>query len=240
VVFVTGAELSVMTKGFLPCDTLPERLSLLHGRSSELGASIAEVPPRVNAFLRSAVAAVRAQFGGRITYALTGRLENVDWTPFDVVSFDVYRSAEVADRFSEGIHAVVADWRERGKPVAISEFGCTTHRGAAAKGAAGGDIVVWDGNKTAGLDGDYTRDEAEQATCLRELVDIFAAAGVGSAFVFTFAAYQLPHRADPRADLDMASYGAVKVLEGRDGQTDPGLGWEPKLAFHALAEAYLD
>lgn len=57
--------------------------------------------------------------------------------------------------------------------------------------------------------------------------------GVDAVFVNTFASYHLPHRADPRQDLDRASYGVVKVLEGDDGP-----GREAKVAFAALANLY--
>ena len=58
----------------------------------------------------------------------------------------------------------------------------------------------------------------------------FDEVGVDSAFWFTFASYGLPHRDDPRLDLDMAAYGVVKMLDET--------AWEPKESFHALAEAY--
>jgi hypothetical protein len=53
-----------------------------------------------------------------------------------------------------------------------------------------------------------------------------------------FARYDLPHRPTPRDDLDMASYGIVKVLEGQLGQSYPEMAWEPKAAFKALAGYY--
>jgi hypothetical protein len=86
------------------------------------------------------------------------------------------------------------------------------------------------------------RDEAEQATYLRELLDVFEAEGVDAAFVYTFARYDLPHREDPRADLDLASRGVVKVFDGQIGTGDPrgrrypDMPWEPKSAFDARAE----
>ncbi len=46
-------------------------------------------------------------FGGRITYA-SMPFEGVDWTLFDIVSVDAYRSVEVADRFAAGIRSLVA------------------------------------------------------------------------------------------------------------------------------------
>ena len=82
------------------------------------------------------------------------------------------------------------------------------------------------------------RDEDEQATYLREVLDILTAEGADSAFVYTFARYDLPHRSDPRLDLDMASAGVVKVLEGRLGRTYADMAWEPKAAFTALADYY--
>jgi hypothetical protein len=47
-----------------------------------------------------------------------------------------------------------------------------------------------------------------------------------------------PHRGDPERDLDMASSGVVKVLEDRPGRTYPGMAWEPKAVFAALAGYY--
>ena len=87
------------------------------------------------------------------------------------------------------------------------------------------------------LDGDYVRDEAEQIRYLDELQVIFAAEDVYFAFWFTFAGYSHLHGADPRRDLDMASYGLVKTLPGGPGTGYHGLGGEPKLAFAALAQA---
>jgi hypothetical protein len=232
VVFVTGAELSLFTVGFLPGDTLEERLGLL-AAPARLRELLAELPARLDDFLGKAAALVRERFGGRLSYAAIP-FERVDWTPFDLISVDAYRSAGVADRYRDNLRALVA----RGKPVAITEFGCATHRGAAAKGARGGMIVEWDGATPTRLDGDHARDEDEQAGYLRELLDVFDAEGVDTAFAYTFACWHLPHRDDPRQDLDMASYGVVKVLEDRPGRAYPGMAWEPKAAFAALADHY--
>ena len=66
------------------------------------------------------------------------------------------------------------------------------------------------------------------------------AEGVDSTFVFLFALDSLPHSPDgePRDDLDLASPGIVKVLEGRHGDTYPDMTWEPKAAFTAVARCY--
>ncbi len=232
VVFVTGAELSLLANGFLPGDTFQDRLALLT-EPQRLREALPQIPARLDAFLGEVVSAVRERFSGKVTYAAIP-YERIDWTPFDFLGVDAYRTAEVAERYAGDIRAVVA----QGKPVAITEFGCTTHRGAADLGARGIFAVEWDGDGKPHLRGESVRDEAEQARYLRELLDVFEAAGVDSAFWTIFADYTLPHRDDPREDLDVASYGVVKVLEGRLGQTYSDVPWEPKEAFHALAECY--
>lgn len=236
VVFVTGAELSLMNKGFLPGDTVDERVGLLR-RPDRLREQIVEVSAQVNDFLGTVVALVRERFGGRITYAAVP-LERVDWAPFDIVSVDLYRSAAIADRFTEGVRDLVA----QEKPVAITEFGAAGYRGAGDVGAGGLEIVEYDEDTgvPVRLNGEYVRDEAGQAAYLRELLEVFDVEGVDSAFVFIFALYDHLHRpdGDPRDDLDLAGYGIVKVLDGRNGDTYPDMPWEPKVAFAALAEYY--
>ena len=90
------------------------------------------------------------------------------------------------------------------------------------------------------LNGEYVRDEEGQATYLREVLEVFEAEGVDSAFVFVFALHGFAHRpdGDPREDLDLASYGIVKVLEDSHGETYPDMAWEPKAAFRLLADHY--
>ncbi|WP_433226532.1 hypothetical protein [Microtetraspora malaysiensis] len=234
VVFVTGAELSLMNPGFLPGDSTDERVALL-SQPNRVREQIGEVSARVNEFLGTAVALVRARFGGKVTYASVP-LERVDWALFDFMSVDLYRSAEIADRFADGVHGLAA----QGKPVAITEFGAAGYQGAGERGALGLEIVEYDKNGPVRLNGEYARDEAGQAAYVRELLEAFEAGGIDSAFVFTFALYDHVHRPDglPHEDLDLASYGIVKVYEDRLGATYPDMPWEPKAAFTTLAEYY--
>jgi hypothetical protein len=238
VVFVAGAELSLMNPGFLPGDTVDERLQQVLRERHRLRELIPEVAARINEFLAKAVALVRERFGGKVTYAAVPRLERVDWTPFDIVSVDLYRSAEVADRFAEGVRTLVA----QGRPVAITEFGTATYRGAGDRGARGLEVVEYDQDTGAPvrLNGGYARDEEGQASYLRELLEVFDAEGVDSAFVFAFALHGFLHRpdGDPRDDLDLASYGIVKLLEDGHGEAYPDMAWEPKAAFRTLARYY--
>lgn len=234
VVFVTGAELSLMTPGFVPGDSTDERVAALL-RPSFLRERVGEVGARVNDFLGKAVPLVRERFGGKLTYASVP-LERVDWTQFDIMSVDLYRTAEIADHFAEGVRGLVA----QGKPVAITEFGSAGYHGAGDRGARGLEIVEYGSDGPVRLNGEHTRDEAGQAAYIRELLEVFEAGGVDSAFVFTFALYDHVHRpdGDPRDDLDLASYGIVKVYEDRLGTAYPDLPWEPKAAFTALADSY--
>ena len=76
-----------------------------------------------------------------------------------------------------------------GKPVAITEFGSASYRGAGDRGARGLEIVEYDKDTGAPvrLNGEYVRDEEGQAAYLRELLEVFEAEGVDSTFVFTSA-----------------------------------------------------
>lgn len=225
VVFVAGVELSIMNSGFLPGGDVVDRLNRLLGEG--MAARLPEVGARLNEFLARAVAAVRAEFAGKVTYACIP-FEQVDWSLFDISSFELIRSAEVADRYAESIRNLVA----QGKPVAITGFGTAAWRGSGAVAPRSMEIVEHDssGRPVRVKDG-YVRDEEEQAAYLRELLEIFEAEGVDGAFVYMFALSNYPHRPDdPGHDLDLASPGIVKVYDD--------LRWEPKAAFGAVAEAY--
>ncbi|MEZ7005179.1 hypothetical protein [Streptomyces sp. AD55] len=233
VVFLTGSEISLFTVGMLPGDTFGERAAVLSD-PQRLRAALPGLPARVNAFLGTAVAAVRARFGGRVGYASLP-FEGVDWAPFDIVATDAgYRDARTAGRLADGLRALTA----HGKPAAVTEFGCTTYRGAADAGGRGDAVIAWDDRaRPVRFTSPVTRAEQEQADYLRELIGVLDESAVDAAFVNTFARYDLPHAADDERDFDKASFGVVKVLDGgRGGTAYPGLPWEPKAAFHALAE----
>ncbi|MEU7080860.1 hypothetical protein ABZ938_24110 [Streptomyces sp. NPDC046409] len=234
VVFLTGSEISLFTVGMLPGDTFEERAAVL-ADPQQLRAALPKLPAQVNAFLGKAVAAVRSRFGGRIGYASLP-FEGVDWAPFDIVATDAgYRDAQTADLLADGLRALAA----HGKPAAVTEFGCTTYRGAADVGGRGDAVIVWDDRaRPVRFTSPVARDEQEQADYLRELIDALDESAIDAAFVNTFARYDLPHAgADDDRDFDKASFGVVKVLDGgRTGNAYPSLPWEPKAAFHTLAK----
>jgi hypothetical protein len=132
----------------------------------------------MNGVLADAVDAVRQVFGGRITYA-SGKWEDVDWTPFDIVSVDLYRQRANAAVYADRLRSYFAF----GKPVAV---GCCTFRGASDLGGVGWTIIDGAAKPPPRLLGEPVRDEGEQARLLRELLALFVREGVDSAFWFTF------------------------------------------------------
>jgi hypothetical protein len=233
VIFITGSEISLFNKSFFQGETLSERLDLIK-EPAKLREQIPTVRNRMKEFLAKAVQLVREKFNGKISYASIP-LEAVDWNLFNFIATDAgHRSADIAPYFQQGIRALVS----QGKPVAITEFGCSTYRGAADKGARADWVIEWVDGRANHLNGIYIRDENEQAAYILELLEIFDAEKVDAAFVNTFARYDLPHREDPIKDLDLASGGIVKVYKDSPGKTYPDMPWEPKAAFRVLAEYY--
>lgn len=234
VAFVLGCEMSLFNYGFIPGANAQERIQTM--MSPEFWAQSATSPEerirQFNDFLRRAVAAVRATFSGPVTYA-SGPWEGVDWSQFDIVGVDHYRDAHNRDTYGKELRRYSVFQR----PVVVTEFGCCTYQGAQDRGGIGWAIVDRAAQPPR-LTENVVRDEQAQADELVALLDILNAEGVDGAFWFTFAGYEYPHHDDPRFDLDCASYGVVKMLDGATGEAYPGMPWEPKRSFNALAEYY--
>jgi hypothetical protein len=77
-----------------------------------------------------------------------------------------------------------------------------------------------------------------QARELTEVLGLLESVGVEGAFVFTFVSPLATWNADPRYDLDMASYSLVKSYADRHGTTYPDMPWEPKESFAAVARYF--
>lgn len=208
VVFVSGCEISAFCNGFIPGDSYRDRLQTMATADIAWWTSLGPVQQRLDNFLAETVAAVRAHFGGRVTYA-AGPWESVDWTPFDIVGVDAYRAAYNADNFQAEVRGHLA----HGKPVAVTEFGTCAYQGAANLGG-----MAWQPPP------DAVPDEAEQVRYFTELLDIFEAEGVDAALWFTFAGY------GRTGNDDIASYGVVRMLDETR--------WEPKAVFHTMAARY--
>jgi hypothetical protein len=251
VVLSVGSEATLFMAGILEGATVFERLE--HPEFWDRVRAGEHNGP-LNEFLGEAAERARASFGGPVTYASVP-LETVDWRRFDIVSADLYRDARIRDQFSD----VLGRFSTYARPVAITEFGCCTYRGAADAGGRG--FAILDTSSASRdstpprLKGRYERDEAEQARDLVETLSIFEKAGVDATFVMTFVAPLNPTSEDPVYDLDMASYSLVKSFGNRlgplgaahpeapwarkqAGTTYPDMPWEPKLSFRAVSEFY--
>ncbi len=249
-VLVIGSEFTLFMQGIVEGRILPDRL-----RNPSLKEVIKEGRHNhpLNTFLARAAAAVRKVFHGKITYASLV-WEAVDWSPFDLVSVDHYRSTRVEDRYVQMLEPCLA----HGKPAVITEFGygtCQEGIGGSAGflGSAGLGTSIIDVKSQflhfalpvlgrfvrAKLKGEHQRDEAWQARKLVEQLRILDQAGVEGAFVSQFVSQITPCSDDPRYDLDVASTSLVKYFEGsRRGTTYPDMPWEPKESFRAVAEYY--
>jgi hypothetical protein len=237
VVLVLGCEISLWCAGFFPGDSVLDRIAAVSDpglqRKPEVMAALARGLERTRQTLRAIVRAARAEFAGPVTYA-SAPWETVDWDLFDLVGVDAYRDAGNAAQYPDLLHSC----RRFGKPVVVTEYGCCTYRGAADRGGMGWMIVDEHADPPV-VAADYERDEQEQVRYLQEMLALFEADEVDSAFWFSFAGFEQPrHYTDPRRDLDLASYGAVAVLAEGLGTTFPDMGWEPKKVFSALAQAY--
>lgn len=234
VVVVAGAETSLFVQGFVPGETFHDRLELLNPANPQLAAILSAIPGPLDDHLRVAVAAIRARFGGRVSYASLP-FEGVDWSRFDHLGIDFYPN--MAQGRFPGLDDALRALRGHGKPIAITEFGTAAHTGSSAAAGHSHLTVEYEGRsvRAVGLNRELERDEAEQATYLGTLLDIFEAENIDTVFVQTFANFHLPTRNAPQHDLDRASFGIVKVLDRPDG---PPV-WEPKKAFAAVADRYL-
>jgi hypothetical protein len=231
-VYLTGSEITLFTGGFLPGDDFRTRAALMTEDPARFRAALPDLHVRVNDFLGRAVTAVRERFAGPVGYASLP-FEGVDWTPFDLIATDAgYRDANTAPTFAEAL----AGQTSQGKPFAVTEFGCTTHRGSADLGGHGESVLEYDDRaRPVRMTRPLVRDEQEQAGYIRELLDVFDGAGVDAAFVNTFARRDLPTSSDPERDFDRASYGIVKILEPGADRPRPDVPWTPKPAFRTLA-----
>jgi len=238
VVLVLGCEISLWCAGFLPGgDTVAGRIATVTApdlqSKPEVMAALGSGLERARHTLRDVVRAAREQFAGPCTYA-AAPWETVDWDLFDLVSVDAYRDADNAASYRDALRA----YRRFGKPVAVTEFGCCTYRGAADRGGTG--FMIVDENTGApNIPGTYERDEQEQVRYLHDMLAIYEAEDIDSAFWNTFAGFEYTrHPTDPHHDFDLASYGVVAVLDHGRGTTYPDMAWEPKQVFGALAAAY--
>jgi hypothetical protein len=223
VTLVVGCEFSVHLGAGLPGMAEAIRLMMIRYRRFFRR----RINRMVNKLLGRAAVVARANFHGPITYA-SASWEEVDWSAFDYAGINLYRTRNNGPVFEERLRDHV---RNSGKPLVITEFGCGAHIGGAQRGPGSFKIISWFGIHPRIRKGNV-RSERVQAAYVGELINLWNRRGVHGCFVYTFALRDYPHFADPQRDLDMASFGVVKV-----DPEDP-TQWEPKEAFHDIARLY--
>jgi hypothetical protein len=70
------------------------------------------------------------------------------------------------------------------------------------------------------------------------MLDLYERHGIDTAFWFTFASWNRPHRQDPRKDLDIASFGLVKMTSEQSPARIQQ--WSPKAIFSEFAKLARD
>jgi hypothetical protein len=239
-VFCVGTESSLFTKGIVPGRTVDQRITSIR----RAGLHSGPYAQQLQAFLAEANDEVRKVFHGPLTYASTP-FEVVDWSLFDVIGVDHYRNSKNDHRYTETIRRYVG----QGKPVVNTEFGHSSYTGDRPGLMELGEVEMMSlalhRIPLAGRlvrprlkRGTFIRNETGQARQLTTTLATLDAEGVNGAFIWTFADPWLTHSADPRHDLDMTSTALVKTCERGPGTTYPGLPWEPKPAFGAVASFY--
>jgi hypothetical protein len=211
VVLVVGCEATGFLHGIVAGDSYDERFATI--ASADLAWWQAEGPGmlgRFGGYLADTARRVRAVFGGRVTYA-AGSWELVDWDLFDIVAVDAYRGSWNTAGYHDEVRALTG----HGKPAAVTEFGTCAYTGA---GELGG--MAWK------PPADAVRDEEEQVRYFSELLDVFEAQGIDTAFWYTFASF------DKTGERDIASYGVI-ALPG-----DPEGAWTEKAICRVMAERY--
>jgi hypothetical protein len=225
--FSVGCEFWLFVPGIVPGDTALERIrNLLDGHVDPV-----RMQRRLDRFTAKAAALGRSVFHGNLSYA-AAQDDEVDWRLFDIVGIDYYSYFRHRTDYVRELRK----YRRWGKPLAITEFGTCTYRGAPEAGGMGWDVVDYD---TGEIKGDLVRSEHTQAAYLVDLLGVFESMGLYAAMAFEFVTPDAPHRADdPRKDLDMASYAITRTVKDRPDDPRSGWHWEPKEAFHALARQY--
>ncbi|MET9917590.1 abortive phage infection protein [Streptomyces sp. NPDC006435] len=223
-----GCEFWLFVPGIVPGDNAQERIrNLMAGNfDPEL------MMRRLDAFTRRAAAVGRSVFGGNLSYA-AAQDDEVDWNLFDIVGIDYYSSyPNRADHVRE-----LRKYLSWGKPLAITEFGTCAYVGAPEAGGMGWDVVDYT-QEPPRIKEDLVRSERTQAAYLTELLGIFESLDLYAAMAFEFVTADAPYSTDPHLDLDKVGYAIVKPVKDRFDDPESDWHWEPKQAFHALAQCY--
>lgn len=235
IVFIIGCEFTLDLYGLVKGETIYERINNLFKPitiiKNILGVDLG-YNKKLNIFLNKAIIIARRNFKGQITYA-SGTWEKIDWNKLDIVGLNYYRSSYNSSTYRKSLKKFI----NAGKPVAILEFGCCSYKGSQNKGASSYNIIDWNSQRPE-INGNYKRDENVQAEYIIELLKIFDEEGAFATFVFEFVDTQHIYDEVPKFDLDMASFGIIKVLPELVPNSNFTENLIPKKSYHTLANFY--
>lgn len=220
-----GCEITMFTSGFIPGKSFMRRMRNMVW----VWPFFSHVNRRLNVYLSELAATARSSFKGEVTYG-SGSWERVDWELFDLVGVNLYRDRWNEKTYRDDLRGLL----DGDRAVIITELGCATFAGAERRGGGGWTIVDFDADPPMVRPG-HRRSERAQAELVGELLDILREEGVDGVYVFDFLAAGFPHDSDPARDLDMASYGIVKVLPGGSAES---IVWEKKESFATVANRF--
>lgn len=189
---------------------------------------------QLNNVLSEIVGGVRAEFNGRVTYS-AGMWENVDWSLFDFVGVDHYRSSESEEEYVSGL-----DRYHVGKPLVVMEVGSCAYDGAGKLGGGGFMNLLGTNPDGSGIfknDVIPNRNEREQADYIEEQLRLLSGAGIDGVFIYVFS-FPVYSYGEGAKDLDMMSYSLVKTYPESHANGRRMPPWEPKEAFHRVALIY--
>ncbi|KKQ28225.1 MAG: Abortive infection protein [Candidatus Magasanikbacteria bacterium GW2011_GWC2_37_14] len=163
---------------------------------------------RVREFTRNLALAAKKEFKGKITYASLPD-ENVDWNSFDIVGVNLYEDISNKDEYEQKLE----DYKQHGKPVAITEYGTAPYKGADRFGGAAHSVIDWEKGEIGNMLGllPVVRDEEAQADYLERLIGLYRKHKIDAHFIFEYVDWNTQHRPnDPKKDLSTGSFGVVK------------------------------
>jgi hypothetical protein len=234
-----GCAHQIMTTGIVPGDQYHERMANLftnadhHFLKPTGGYDRGDAATRLNAFLAQAAKIARKLFAGELIYS-AGNFEDVDWKLVDYVGLTYYYSHHPT---KEGHAREIGGYRKWGKPIVISEYGCPAYEGAEERGLLAFDVVDRSKPIPTVFEG-YVRDEKVQAEYHLRMLAMFTELGVHSAAIAEFIHPTHPHSADPKYDLDIASWALTKTIRADYLDWASPYRWEPKEAFYAVGRYY--
>ena len=240
IIFIVGNELIMDMKSIISGQTYQERGSNL-AKNVAIGTirdifGESPINQKLNDFLRNVVSEVKPIFKGNMTYA-SHISESVDWSIFDIISINAYRN-KATDNIFFSYKGKLERLKKFKKPIAVTEFGCGSYKGAEYEAGFGYINVDWDKNPPE-IKGNKKRDENVQANYLLDLLNLFVNERIYATFPWTFVETQYTcNENDPKHDLDIASFNLIKVYPEEHERSYADGHIIPKKAFVAVADFY--